>query len=542
MKPIARVAILSCVVAIFSAAQSPPSMPGTYKVPLVSQAAGAFLQGLFMANMKQAEKEKIQTDLQETRQKFWAAFPSGPGLDQAQQDYAKALFAKDHYIFEIYAINEVAQRFKTRNGPNVGQLLASFERATGYIEPIHAMVLPEFKNWADTLMQANLGSRDKAAAFQQALPEFQKYSAHRDLLEFLFANPKSPILQDSDPVAYVAAMFAGSGTDKTWESALAHAKKFDRPGKHEALHQAAIIVRSYQVIDGFRVGVASRIDFDKFLEYLIALKTGGPELSPPASFVFDAASLTDGTRSWIALQETYSLKLAPPMNGVAWKKSAAEAVDQIGRLLTESQAEVSELKAAQALELADKLLERFRAERADSDLLTAVSLMTGPLRANLLNIAGVAMWKGKVHVTPQAGPTGQSTQPKPSSEPNPRTPVGSPAPVRPVAPAIPAPTPAASGSAPSPTPRTGPLLEFQNTHDELASRAAKTRTGLAEFAARLAAQKMTMRADMGEEQKRLEGLLRDAQEAIRIGDKDKAEENLRYAAGTLAGIEKFLGR
>jgi len=542
MKPIARAAALYCVVALSSPAQSPPSMPGAYKVPLVSQAAGAIVQGLFMAEMKQAEKERIQTDLRETRRKFWTVFPSGPGLEQAQQDYAKALFAKDHYIFDVYVMDEVALQFRTKNGPNVGQVLASFERATGYIEPIHALALPDFKNWAGTLMQANLNNRDGEAAFQKALPEFQKYSARRDLLEFLFANPKSPIFQDSDPVAYFAALFAASGVDKTWESALVHAKKFDSPDKHEPLHQAAIVVRSYQFIDEFKVGVPSKTDFDKFLEYLIALKSGGPELIPPGSFVFDAAKLTDGSRRWIALQETYSLKLRPPMNGVAWKKSAAEAVDQIGLLLTESQAEGSEAKAAQALDLANKLLERLKTERADSGLLTAVSLLIGPLQTNQFNIAGVAMWKGKVHEAPQAGTTAPSTVGNPSSEPKPRTPVASSGPARPVAAANPAPAPAAAGPAPPAAPPTGPMLDLQGKYDELSSRAAQTRTGLAQLAARLAAQKTTMRADMGEEQKRLEGLLRDAQEAIRTGDKDKAAENLRYAEGTLAPIEKFLGR
>jgi hypothetical protein len=542
MKPIARVAILCCAVAQFSSAQSPPSMPGTYKVPLVSQAAGAFAEGLFLVEMKQAEKNRIQTDLRETRQKFWAAFPAGPGLDQAQQAYARALFAKDHYIFEVYAMDEVALRFKTKNGPNVGQLLASFEKATGYIEPIHAIALPDFKNWAETLMQANLNNSDGHAAFQKALPEFQKYSVRRDLVEFLFANPRSPIFQDSDPVAYFAALFAGSGADKTWESALAHAKKFDSPGKHEALHQAAIVVRSYQFIDGFRVGVVLKTDLDKFLEYLVALKSGGPELAPPGSFVFDSGSLTDNSRRWIALQETYSLKLPPQTNGAAWKKSVSEVVDQIGRLLTESQAEGSEPKAAQALELASKLLERLKAERADSGLQTAVSLLIGPLQTNQLNIASVAMWKGKVHMAPQAGATAQGTLPSPSSEPKPSTPVGTAGPNRPVAAANPAATPAAPAVlVPAPALPTGPLLELQSKYDELLSRAAQTRTGLGQFAARLATQKMTMRGDMAEEQKRLEDLLRSAFEAIRNGDKDKAAENLRYAEGTVVAIEKFLG-
>ncbi len=339
-------------------------MPGTYKAPLVSHAASAVVQGLFLVEMKQAEKERIQSDLRETRQNFWAAFPSGPGLEQAEQAYAKALFAKDHYIFDVYVMDEIALRFRPKNGPNVGQLIASFERATGYIEPIHRVALPDFKNWADSLMQANLSNRDKDAAFRQALPEFEKYAARRDLLEFLFANPKSPLFQDSDPVAYFAALFAGSGADRTWEAALAHAKKFDSAARHEALHQAAMVVRSYQFVDGFAVGVVTKTDLDKFVEYLVALKSGGPELPAPASYVFDASSVTQAIRLWIPLQETYSLKLTPPMNGAGWKKSMSDAVDQIARLLTESQAEVNEAKAIQALELANKLLERLRARNA----------------------------------------------------------------------------------------------------------------------------------------------------------------------------------
>jgi hypothetical protein len=398
MKLIVGIAILCCVGVRFSLAQSQPSLADANKVPLISRAASAYAQGLFMVEMKQQEKERIETDLRETRQRFWAAFPSGPELDQAEQAYAKALFAKDHYMYDVYAMDEIALQFRMKNGPNVGQLMDKFERATGYIEPIHALALEDFKDWADSLLFANRNSHDQASAFQKALPEFQKYAARRDLLEFVFANPKSPVFQDSDPVAYFAAYFAGSGTDKSWNTALAHAKKFDSPDKHEAFHQAAIVVRSYQRIDGYKVGVVTNTDFDKFLTYLIALKSGGPEASPPGSYVYDAASLTSATRSWIGLQETYSLKLPRGVNGMAWKNSASVAVDQIGRLLKESQAEGSELKAAQALEQANKLLELFKAEQADPSLLTAVSILIVPLQTNRANIAAVAMWKGKVHI------------------------------------------------------------------------------------------------------------------------------------------------
>lgn len=84
--------------------------------------------------------------------------------------------------------------------------------------------------------------------------------------------------------------------------------------------------------------------------------------------------------------------------------------------------------------------------------------------------------------------------------------------------------------------------ELQSRYDAAFSQAAQTKAELAAFEARMAAQKLVLRRDISDARARVDALLRNAADAIRNGDEAAAEENIRYAEGTLATIAKFLGK
>ena len=121
-------------------------------------------------------------------------------------------------------------------------------------------------------------------------------------------------------------------------------------------------------------------------------------------------------------------------------------------------------------------------------------------------------------------------------------PFGAIGPAAPV-PMMPAPAPATQPT-PVPVPpapvRVAP--ELQSRYDAAFSQAAQTKAELAAFEARMAAQKLVLRRDISDARARVDALLRNAADAIRNGDEAAAEENIRYAEGTLATIAKFLGK
>jgi hypothetical protein len=121
-----------------------------------------------------------------------------------------------------------------------------------------------------------------------------------------------------------------------------------------------------------------------------------------------------------------------------------------------------------------------------------------------------------------------------------------PPPTAPTVPAnAPAPPAASATNSNSPAPvlaPSGTAGELLAQYNSVSSRATRVREGVAAIEQRLKGQGFALRTDIRDARNRLDTQLQAAMDAIRMGNSDQAEENLRYAENALSTIERFLGR
>ena len=98
-------------------------------------------------------------------------------------------------------------------------------------------------------------------------------------------------------------------------------------------------------------------------------------------------------------------------------------------------------------------------------------------------------------------------------------------------------------AAPPPTPTTASpeLKELRDRINRAAVRAAAAQAGVHSIEQGVQRQGFGLRGDIKAASIRLDVLLQEARTALQMGDADGARQNLQYAEGTLATIEKFLG-
>jgi eukaryotic-like serine/threonine-protein kinase len=99
-----------------------------------------------------------------------------------------------------------------------------------------------------------------------------------------------------------------------------------------------------------------------------------------------------------------------------------------------------------------------------------------------------------------------------------------------------APPPPAAANTPSPE-----LKELRDRINRASVRAAAAQAGVRSIEQGVQRQGFGLRGDIKAASIRLDVLLQEARTALQMGDADGARQNLQYAEGTLATIEKFLG-
>ncbi len=85
------------------------------------------------------------------------------------------------------------------------------------------------------------------------------------------------------------------------------------------------------------------------------------------------------------------------------------------------------------------------------------------------------------------------------------------------------------------------LKELRDRINRVSVRAAAAQSGVRSIEQGIQRQGFGLRGDIKAASIRLDVLLQEARTALQMGDADGARQNLQYAEGTLATIEKFLG-
>jgi serine/threonine-protein kinase len=103
------------------------------------------------------------------------------------------------------------------------------------------------------------------------------------------------------------------------------------------------------------------------------------------------------------------------------------------------------------------------------------------------------------------------------------------------------PPPAAPPPPPTPSTASPELKELRERINRVSVRAAAAQSGVRSIEQGVQRQGFGLRGDIKAASIRLDVLLQEARTALQMGDADGARQNLQYAEGTLATIEKFLG-
>ena len=103
------------------------------------------------------------------------------------------------------------------------------------------------------------------------------------------------------------------------------------------------------------------------------------------------------------------------------------------------------------------------------------------------------------------------------------------------------PPPAAPPPPPTPSTASPELKELRDRINRVSVRAAAAQSGVRSIEQGVQRQGFGLRGDIKAASIRLDVLLQEARTALQMGDADGARQNLQYAEGTLATIEKFLG-
>jgi hypothetical protein len=188
---------------------------------------------------------ELSARLVKSRGLYWAQYPNGAELKTIEREYAQALFDKD-MVFLVGSFL-LSQR-------NPGNASLNFVINTLIESPSHSdldggifsIAASQFEEWVSAFAGAVRRADDREAALVESLPLFLKYKARRDMAEFIFVNPKSPLLRpDADPAGYARYWLVATGGSPSLEEASTWVSGLISDVGADKLAMAVRVARSY---------------------------------------------------------------------------------------------------------------------------------------------------------------------------------------------------------------------------------------------------------------------------------------------------------
>lgn len=214
--------------------------PGQY---VRGQVLGSFVRGIVAIGELAAKYREIDVEIVTARRMFWEA-SNEQERSSAARRFEEALAKRDlHYLgtFDLGRTDDtriMIMRF--------GVELAGGFRIDGGISPY---CYQPFKIWAGEVSNLYQQKVPLEKAIEQAMPKYQAYRIERDIVEFLFFNPKGVLRARSpDPQEYLAAWILGTKLSKTAEAANAEAGKIKARVGATRLTQIAAVLRSWSSV------------------------------------------------------------------------------------------------------------------------------------------------------------------------------------------------------------------------------------------------------------------------------------------------------
>jgi hypothetical protein len=189
--------------------------------------------------------KKLSARLARSRAHYWAQYPNGAELEASEREYARALFDKDMvFLVRSFLLSQ-------RDPGNANLNFAIRKTIKSSSQPdldggIFSIAAPQFEEWASAFARAVRRANDREAALVESLPLFLKYKARRDLAEFIFVNPKSPLLRpNSDPAGYARYWLVATGGAPSLEEAAAWVSSLIKDVGADKLARAVRVTRSH---------------------------------------------------------------------------------------------------------------------------------------------------------------------------------------------------------------------------------------------------------------------------------------------------------
>ena len=204
----------------------------------VAESATEGLRGFLSARATTAE---VAGRLNRTRSDYWDRYPDGDRLQEAADAYATALRDKD-------LLHAFRNGLANSGGPG---LRSRFDLLSGRIEPIYPIARNAHSAWTNALIRhakAVQRKSSKAEVLSKDLETaWQRYKAVRNLGEFLFRNPKSPLLSE-DPEEYLVGLVLATTDTASPDVAACRVSQIkNRYGAEAVLSTTPMLRRAFYV-------------------------------------------------------------------------------------------------------------------------------------------------------------------------------------------------------------------------------------------------------------------------------------------------------
>ena len=272
------------------------------------------------------EKENLSRALTEAREQYWIAAAAGPVAEELEQHYQETLRQKDFHYLGLEFINHVSRGIQGSSTANLGTLIDGLtDFASGgrsEVEGIQPFAQSAFDDWIGHLK--NLWPEhdfDLPAAMMAGRETYADYVERRDVAEYLFENPNTPLRADDNREFLVGWLLATNSSASFQLAALRMQAMLELVGQ-EAFDRAVEAARG------------GRLEPD-------GVKPNSPY--DPTRVI--GSAFRDRTLDWLATQhdpDLYAIQLIKRSTGTDWKWANAVHRARIARLGSTAKTAVQE--------------------------------------------------------------------------------------------------------------------------------------------------------------------------------------------------------
>jgi hypothetical protein len=218
-------------------------VPMTPKEYMGSRALGALGDLAAVIGQLATANQQIEDEVVTARVAFFNA-PEGAARAEAGRNFETAMMKRDlHYVAQRLMNN-------TADGTTLFDIVVEASGAHRVDGGISPYAYHTFKEWADAVINSVSYKSPLDKALKDAMPQFDKYRAERDIVEMLFYNPGSALrATNPKPGEYLAAWLLGTKDAKTFQAANASAAGIARQVGPQRLAQIVEVLRSWSTID-----------------------------------------------------------------------------------------------------------------------------------------------------------------------------------------------------------------------------------------------------------------------------------------------------